>query len=97
MTVSFLIRHGVACVLGTFAWWYFYSAENIFYPPWLGVIVAAFVITLVVVIISGNELLIFAITGFYFLILFPDSATAFNDLLPVLGGIVAGTALWKIL
>ncbi len=97
MTASTLIRHGVACTLGVFSWWYFYSAGNIFYPAWIGVIIAAFVITLVVVIISNNVLLSLCIVVAYFIIFAPGIWLIFKDALPILGGSVAGISVWKIL
>ena len=97
MSASAVIRQGVACTMGTLAWWYFYSVETLFYPPWIGVIVAAFVITLVVVIISDNIILALVIAVVYYLIFTPIIVFELKAILPIVGGTVAGIALWKIL
>lgn len=97
MTASMLIRHGVACTLGLSAWWYFNSVGNIFYPQWIGVIVAAFVITLVVVIISNNVFAALIIVALYLIAFKPNIYLAMKDILPIAGGTIAGVSLWKIL
>ncbi|PKM83387.1 MAG: hypothetical protein CVU89_01155 [Firmicutes bacterium HGW-Firmicutes-14] len=98
MAASTVFRQLLAVLFGTFAWWYFYTVEPIeTYPAWLGVIVAAFIITLVVTIISENILLGLLVITAVYVVYGPGLTWSQHQFLPLFGGVVAASAIWKII
>lgn len=98
MPVSTVFRHLVAVVFGAFAWWYFYAVESfVFYPQWVSVIVAAFIISLVVAIISENLVLGPVLIMLVYILYGPGLVWSFNQFIPLFGGVAAASAVWKII
>lgn len=98
MKISTVFRQFTAAFLGAFAWEYFFAVDPFNYSyQWVGLIVAAFVIALVMAIISENILLgVVVITGVY-IAYGPGFAWSVNQFLPMYGGLAAASALWKII
>ena len=98
MTVSTVFRQLVGFLLGVFAWWYFYTVEPfIIYPEWVSVIIAAFLITLVIAIISENVVLGLLVITLVYVTYGPGFTWSVNQFLPLFGGMVAASAVWKII
>lgn len=98
MSAPTVFRQLLALLFGTYAWWYFYTVESLtFYPGWVNVVVAAFVITLIIAIISENILLGFMVITVVYVIYGPGLIWSVNQFLPLGGGLVAATAVWKII
>jgi len=97
MATSTVFRHLLAVLFGAFAWWYYYTVEPVVvYPTWMGSIIAAFVITLIVVIISENIALGLVIIMAVYVVFGPGLTWAVSQFLPLFGGVVAASAIWKI-
>ncbi len=98
MSSSTVFRHLLAVLIGAFAWWYYYTVEPVaVYPAWMGSIIAAFIITLVVVIISENIALGLVIIMAVYVVYGPGLTWAVNQFLPLFGGVAAASAIWKII
>ena len=98
MATSTVFRHLLAVLFSAFAWWYYYTVEPVgIYPEWMGSIIAAFVITLIVVIISENIGLGLVIIMAVYVVYGPGLTWTVNQFLPLLGGVVAASAIWKII
>lgn len=98
MAVSTVFRQLFAVVFGLFAWWYYYTVEPITtYPHWAGIILAAFLISLVMAIISENLTLGIVTILAVYLFFGPGLMLSFNQLLPLIGGTAAASAFWKII
>lgn len=92
-----IFRNMLGVCIGLYAWWYFYTFEPVFSPAWIGIIIAAFIITLVVLIISRNPVLGLFLVGLGYVVYGPGSALSLQQSLPMVGGVVAANALWKII
>jgi hypothetical protein len=98
MAASTLFRQMLAILFGAFAWWYYYSVEPfVIYPPWVSVIIAAFLITLVITIISENILLGLVVITLVYLIYGPGFTWSVNQFVPLFSGVIAASAVWKII
>ncbi len=98
MAVSTVFRQLLAVLFGAFAWWYYYTVEPFpFYPQWVGIIFAAFIITLVVAIISENIMLGLVIITLVYVIYGPGLTWSVNQFIPLFGGVTAASAVWKII
>lgn len=98
MAASTVFRQLLATLIGTFAWWYYYTVEPItLYPEWIGIIIAAFIISLIVAIISENIMLGLMIVAAVYVVYGPGLAWSVSQFLPLFGGLVAASALWKII
>ncbi|WP_418791649.1 hypothetical protein [Phosphitispora sp. TUW77] len=97
MATSTVFRHLLAVLISSFAWWYYYAVEPVVsYPTWMGSIMAAFVITLIVVIISENLSLGLVIIMAVYVVYGPGPTWVLNQFLPLFGGVVGASAIWKI-
>ena len=98
MKMSTVFRQFTAAFMGALAWRYFFAVDPFNYSyHWVGLIVAAFVIALVMAIISENILLgVVVITGVY-ISYGPGFTWSVNQFLPMYGGLAAASALWKII
>ncbi len=98
MTASTVFRQLLAILFGAFAWWYFYTVEPIeVYPPWIEVIVAAFIISLVVTIISENILPSLVMIMVAYVLYGPGLTWSVHQFIPLFGGVIAASAVWKIM
>jgi len=98
MAASTVFRQLLAILFGAFAWWYFYTVEPFeIYPPWIAVIIAAFIITLVVAIISENILLGLVMIMVVYILYGPGLVWSVNQFIPLFGGVIAAAAVWKII
>lgn len=97
MATPVIFRNMLGVCIGLYAWWYFYSFEPVFSPAWIGVIIAAFIITLVVLIVSRNPMLGLFIVVLVYMVYGPGLALSLQQFLPLVGGLVAANALWKII
>lgn len=98
MKISTVFRQFTGAFMGAFAWKYFFTVDPfVFSYHWVGLIVAAFVIALVMAIVSENLILgVIVITGAY-VAYGPGMAWSVNQFLPMYGGLVAASAIWKII
>lgn len=98
MKISTVIRQFAAAFMGAFAWKYFFTVDPfMFSQEWIGLIVAAFIIALIMAIISENILLgVVVVTGVY-IAYGPGIAFSIPQFLPMYGGVVAASAIWKII
>ena len=98
MSASTVFRQLLALLVGAFAWWYFYTVEPfVVYPQWVGVIAAAFIITLVMAIISENIVLGLVVIAIVYVIYGPGLTWSSNQFGPLFGGLIAASAVWKII
>jgi len=98
MAASTVFRQLLAVLFGAFGWWYYYTIDTIvIYPQWVSVIVAAFIITLIVTIISENLVLGLLMITVVYVIYGPGLAWSVNQFLPFFGGVAAAGAVWKII
>ncbi|MFA5882052.1 MAG: hypothetical protein WC834_07630 [Eubacteriales bacterium] len=97
MAASTVFRQLLGVLFGAFAWWYYYTVEPmVFYPQWVSIIAAAFVITLVVTIISKNVLIGAVVSTVVYVVYGPELTWSVNQLIPLYGGVIAAGAVWKI-
>lgn len=98
MKMSTVFRQFTAAFVGSLAWKYFFTVDPFaFTYHWVGLIVAAFVIALVMALVSENILLgVIVITGVY-IAYGPGFAWSLNQFLPMYGGLAAASAVWKII
>jgi hypothetical protein len=92
-----IFRNMLGVCIGLYSWWYYYSFEPVFNPAWIGIIIAAFLITLVVLIVSKNSVLGLLLVVLVYIVYGPGLALSLNQFLPLVGGLVAANALWKII
>lgn len=97
MATPVVFRNMLGVCIGLYAWWYFYSVGPVFSPAWIGVIVAAFVISLVVLIISKNAMMGLVLVLLVYMVYGPGLALSLQQFLPLMGGLAAANALWKII
>ncbi|MDT3700622.1 MAG: hypothetical protein RO469_14520 [Thermincola sp.] len=98
MTVSTVFRQLLGLLIGVFAWWYFYAVEPfILYPYWVNIIIAAFLISLVIAIVAENMVLGLMVVILVYVAYGPGFAWSVNQFLPLFGGMVAASAVWKII
>jgi len=97
MVTPVIFRNMLGVFIGLYAWWYFYSVEPVFSPAWIGVIIAAFVISLVVLIISKNAVLGLLLVVLVYMVYGPGLVLSMQQFLPLVGGLMAANALWKII
>lgn len=98
MAVSTVFRQLLAFLVGVYAWWYFYTVGPfIIYPQWVGVIIAAFLITLVIAVIAENMVPGLLVITLVYIIYGPGLTWSVNQFMPLFGGMVAAGAVWKII
>ncbi len=98
MAATTVFRQFLAVFFGTFAWWYYYTVEPlVIYPQWVSIIIAAFVITLIITIISENTLLGLVIITLVYIIYGPGLVWSENHFIPLYAGVIAASAIWKII
>lgn len=98
MKFSTVFRQVFAALLGALAWKYFFTVDPfVFSQEWIGLVIAAFIIALIMAIISENILLgLVVITGIY-IAYGPGFMWSTNQFLPMYGGAAAASAIWKII
>jgi len=98
MAASTVFRQLLALLFGAYAWWYYYTVEPfVINPSWVGVIVAAFVITLVIAIISENLALGLVVIMAVYVVYGPGFTWSQSQFVPLFGGVIAASAVWKII
>jgi hypothetical protein len=98
MAVSTVFRQLLGFLIGVFGWWYFYAVEPfIIYPYWVNIIIAAFLISLVIAIISENMVLGLFVIVLVYVAYGPGLTWSVNQFMPLFGGVVAASAVWKII
>jgi len=98
MAAPTVFRQLLAVLIGTFAWCYYYNVEPfINYPQWVGIIIAAFIITLIVAIISENIMLGLVMITVVYVIYGPGMVWSVNHFIPPYAGVIAASAVWKII
>ncbi len=98
MKAAAVFRQLLAVLVSALAWWYYYTANPlIINPPWVSIIIASFVITLTVAIISENIWLGFVIITAVYLVFGPGFRWSAAQFVPLYGGVVAAGAIWKII
>ncbi len=97
MATPVVFRNVLAIFIGLYSWWYFYSMAPAFSPAWIGVIIAAFVISLMVLIISQNTVLGLLLVILVYIVYGPGPVLSVQQVLPLVGGLAAANALWKII
>lgn len=98
MAAPTVFRQLLATLIGAFAWSYYYSVDHfVSYPQWVGIIAAAFIISLIVTIISENILLGLVMITMVYVIYGPGLAWSVNQVIPLFAGVIAASAVWKII